>query len=397
MTGKHFGKTVTAALAVILLFSILIITISVLDDTVASARVTQGHINRLRNEKREYERQKREIQEKIDAYEFERLAEMTKKQVLDERIMLTGLEIENTNEIIEQYIILIREKEYEVVLAQNRENTQLQKYRSRVRDMEENGVISYLEIVFDSTSFSDLLARIDFVGDIMRADETLYNNLQDARNETEAAKEDLELTKEEMEEEKVSLELKEAELQEQLEEAHELILKLEADIETEQELRADVAAEEERVQKAINAAVAELQRQQERDRQRRAGGSATGTGRFMWPVGGTITSRFGMRNGRMHSGVDIAAGHGTTVVAADSGTVITSTYSSSYGNYIVISHGGGVTTLYAHLSSRSVSAGSTVSKGQAIGRVGSTGVSTGPHLHFEMSIGGSKVNPLNRL
>ena len=96
----------------------------------------------------------------------------------------------------------------------------------------------------------------------------------------------------------------------------------------------------------------------------------------------------------MHYGIDIGAGYGTIARAADDGTVITSTYNSSYGHYIVISHGNGMTTLYAHLSSRLVKAGDKVTQGQTIGKIGSTGASTGPHLHFEVSVNGSRVNPL---
>ena len=420
MLTRRFARTKSFILAVFMLISIIMPSIAGLDDTVASARVTQSHIDRLRAEKREYERQKREIQAKIETIEFERMNEMAKKEVLDQRIEVTGLEIKNTNEIIDQYYMLIREKEYEVFLAQDREETQLESYRNRVRAMEENGMITYLEIIFDSTSFSDLLARIDFVNDIMRADETSYINLQVARNETEEAKSVLEEAKAELDGEKEKLEVMEAELFEQLEEAHELIRKMEADLETESERRDQVAAEEDRVQRQINAAVEQLRAQQEAERQRRlqeqrqnASGSESGdsgssnnsappsggggTGQLMWPTGGSVSSGFGMRNGRMHQGIDILAPHGNVVVASDSGTVVTSTYGGGYGNYIVISHGNGMTTLYAHLSSRSVSAGTYVSKGQQIGLVGSTGNSTAPHVHLEVSVNGTRVNPMSYL
>jgi len=293
MNNKRFVRIVAIVLAIIMLLSVAMIAIEMLASSSASARVTQGQIDQLRSEKRDLERQKREIQSKINTIEFERMTELTKKGVLDDRIMLTGLEIDNINSIIAYYDILIREKEYEVYLAQGREDAQLQKYRNRVRDMEENGIISYLEIIFDSTSFSDMLARIDFVADIMRADESAYVDLIEARNETEAAKENLEQAKAEMDEEKEDLELKEAELFEQLEEAHALITKMENDIETEKQLRAMVIEEEARVQREINAKVEELRRQQEIERQRRlreqqrsSGGSGgvnavTGTGELM--------------------------------------------------------------------------------------------------------------------
>jgi len=415
MGNKRFVRIVAIILAFLMLLSVVLIAVEVLANSTASARVTQGQIDGLRERKRELEREKREIQSKINTIEFERMTEITKKEVLDSRIDLTGQEIDNVVSTIAYFDLLIREKEYEVYLAQTREDEQFEKYRNRVRSMEENGIITYLEIIFDSTSFSDMLARIDFVADIMRSDENAYNDLIDARNETESAKAALEETREEMDEEKEYLELKEAELLEQLDEAHELILRMEEDIDTERQLRDLVVSEEARVQREINAAVAELARQQELERQRRlraqqaaagtgvSSGTVTGSGQLMWPTSGPVTSGFGVRRHpvfgdmRMHSGIDIGAGHGATVVAADGGTVITSAYNASYGNYVVISHGGGITTLYAHLSSRSVSAGASVSKGQQVGLIGSTGISTGPHLHFEVMVNGSRVNPLSKL
>jgi len=398
MIGKYFVRTIASFLAVISLLPFVLITLDGFNPPAdARTRVTQAQINKLRDEKKDFERQKSEIQSRINNIEFSRMTEMTKKGVLDDRIMLTGLEIDNISMIIEQYGILIEEKEYEVFLAQNREDDQLQRYRSRVRDMEENGVISYLELVFDSTSFADMLARLDFISDIMRADERAYNDLIEARNETIAAKEILEQTKLEMEDEKLLLEDKELELYEQLEEASALIEAMEQDLELERALRAMVAEEEDRIQKEINEKVEILRREEA------ARNPVRGTGEFTWPASGRVSSGFGVRRHpvfggrRMHNGIDIAARHGTNVFAADSGSVIISTYGGGYGNYIVVSHGNGTTTLYAHLSSRKVSVGTAVKKGQVIGLIGSTGVSTGPHLHFEVSVSGKRINPLSKL
>ena len=414
MNSKKVVRMIAIILAIIMLFSIVMIAIDALAGTRASASVTQDQIRRLREEKKEYESEKREINSRINTIEFERMAEMDRKQVLDERISLTGREIDNINETINQYNMLITEKEYEIIIAQNREEEQLAKYKARVRDMEEKGIISYFEILFDSTSFSDLLARLDFVNDIMRADENVYNALQQAQQITVYAKEALEVTKAELNEELENLEILKAEIEVQLEEAHALILKMEADLELQRQLRDQVIESENRVQKEINALEEELRKQRELERQRllaaqRANQTTTstqyisGTGELMWPVNGRVTSYFGIRrhpvygDNRMHTGIDIAASHGTVIVAADSGVVLTSSYDSGYGNYVVVSHGGGVTTLYAHMSSRSVSVGTSVTKGQQLGLVGSTCVSTGPHLHFEVSVNGSRINPLNRL
>ena len=403
--NRKAARIIAIILALVMLLSI---GWMLLDALTASARVTQAEIDRLREEKRVYEKRKQELQSSINTIEFERKTEMAKKSVLDERISLTEMEIDNITAIIEQYVFLIVEKEADVSDAKDREEAQYAMYKSRVRDMEENGVISYLEIIFDSSSFSDLLARIDFVGDIMRADELTYNNLIKARLETEAAEQALRQTKLEMEGEKENLEVKREELGVQLDEANALIAEIQASLESETALYQEAAAEEAKIQREINAKAEEYRKQQEADRQA-AIGKVSGTGDLMWPVpsSGYISSGFGLRLHpvyrvmRQHYGIDIGAAHGASVIAADSGRVITSAYNSAYGNYIVVYHGtvNGVTmtTLYAHLSSRRVSEGADVVKGQIIGLVGSTGVSTGPHLHFEVTVNGSRVNPQSRL
>jgi len=409
--NRKVARIIALIMALVLLLSL---GYMVLDSVFASAGVSQSEINKLREEKKEYEKKKQEIQSRINTIEFERMSEVAKKTVLDDRISLTGMEIDNITATIEQYVLLIQDKEVELVEAKGREDSQFTRYKSRVRDMEENGVISYLEIVFDSTSFSDLLARIDFIGDIMRADEVTYNNLIAARLETKEAKDALEQTKVELEEEKADREDKLEELAIQLDEASALIEQIQATLESEQALYDEAATEAARIQRDINAKTEELRKQEEAAARRRAESQAAtqrtkGTGELMWPVpsSNNVTSGYGIRPHpvfrvmRQHWGIDIGARHGANVVAADSGTVITSSYNSSYGNYIVISHGNvngtTMTTLYAHLSSKRVSEGASVSKGQVIGLIGSTGISTGPHLHFEVTVNGSRINPLNRL
>jgi len=406
MNNRRVARIVAIILAAILLFSVLYGAIGAMT---ATAAPTQAEIDRLRNEKRELDQQRREIRARINTIEFERMGELAKKAVLDDQMILTGQEIENIRQTIDYYALLIVEKEMEVIAAQGREREQLNLYMRRVRDMEENGLISYLEILFDSTSFIDLLARLDFITDIMRADERAYYNLIQARQDTESAKAALEVTKAETEEEHLLLEERELELIEQLEEAGALILSLENDAERERELYAQASADADRMQREINAKVEELRREQERIRLQESQ-RVRGTGDLTWPAPGhnNITSNFGVRIHpiyrvqRQHYGIDINAPHGARVVAADSGTVIASSYDSGYGHYIVISHGSNkmgsnVTTLYAHLSSRGVKAGDTVARGDTIGRVGSTGTSTGPHLHFEVSINSTRVNPTRYL
>ena len=395
MKNRRVARIIAIVLAALMLFSVIWAAV---DALTAKAYVTQEEIDKLREEKKEYERRKLEIQSRINTIEFERMTEVAKKSVLDDRIMLTGMEIENIGATIDFYGVLISEKELEVAAAAEREEEQLQKYKARVRDMEENGIITYLGIVFESSSFSDLLARLDFVGDIMQADERIYKNLVAAREETFAAKEDLELTKQETENEKERLEEKLKELVTQIDEASALIKQIEDAREAESALYAAEAEEADRVQREINEKVDELRRQEAAAQ----AAKIRGTGQLMWPIpsSGIVTSEFGVRMHpvygvyRQHWGIDIQADYGVNIIAADAGSVIISEYNSSYGNYVVIDHGNGFTTLYAHMSTRLVSVGAAVGKGQVIGYVGTTGVSTGPHLHFEVSLGGEKVDPL---
>jgi murein DD-endopeptidase MepM/ murein hydrolase activator NlpD len=125
-------------------------------------------------------------------------------------------------------------------------------------------------------------------------------------------------------------------------------------------------------------------------------GRVSGAG-LIWPVGGPVTSGFGMRWGRMHQGIDIGAGYGAPIHAAKAGTVIFVGQMSGYGNVVIIDHGGGFSTLYAHQSQLAASDGASVGQGDVVGYIGSTGHSTGPHLHFETRVNGSPQNPRNYL
>ena len=126
-------------------------------------------------------------------------------------------------------------------------------------------------------------------------------------------------------------------------------------------------------------------------------GAAPSASGFIWPASGPVTSPFGWRWGRMHEGIDIGAPYGAPIVAAAAGTVIYCGWMSGYGNLVAIDHGGGISTAYGHQSSIAVACGQHVDQGQTIGYVGSTGHSTGPHLHFEVRVNGSPVDPLGYL
>lgn len=391
MTRKWFIRVVALLMALLMLLSVLYVVVG----SITASAVSQSQIDTLKKQQNEIAKKKQEIQSQINSMEYDQKSALAKKEVLDSQIQLTQDDIVNINEQIAIYTQLIEDKKVEVIQKQQNEDDQWVRYKLRMRTMEENGTISYISVIFNSNSFSDLLARVDVVGQIMQYDDNLYKELKTAKQATIDAQVSLEASKVAQESEKADLVVKEAELQTQLDSADTLLQKIEADIAAAKELyqKEDAAAKD--IQADINKKTEELKKQTQQ---------VAGTGTLIWPVPSNhiVTSQFGQRyhpiyhEYRMHNGIDIGGKYGASIVASDSGTVIISTYSSSYGNYIVVSHGGGITTLYAHLSSRLVKVNDKVNQGDVIGKLGSTGASTGPHLHFEVSENGARTNPLKQ-
>lgn len=392
MRQKKFVQIVAVILAVILFLSLVVGVIGY----TALASTSQDEIDALQAEADELERKKAEAESQINSLEFEQMSCLAKKEVLDEQVLLTEAEIKNLNTRIATYDSLIAQKEIEVIEAQNKEERQLELYKFRVRSMEENGKISYLAVIFDAANFADLLARLDFIHEVMKYDEELYDNYVASKLNTIAVKKELEDAKAEQETARDELLIKKEELDLKVEEAQNYLIQIESSLESYEKYCAELDEAQIELEKIISDKTAELERIQQQQ-------MLQGTGSFKWPTPSSniITSLFGTRLHpiynyyRTHYGVDIGAYYGSDIIAADRGTVTVSAYHWSYGNYIVINHGNGYVTLYAHLSSRLVSAGDEVSQGEVIGLVGSTGDSTGPHLHFEIRQNGTCINPLD--
>jgi murein DD-endopeptidase MepM/ murein hydrolase activator NlpD len=254
--------------------------------------------------------------------------------------------------------------------------------------------VDYWSVLFRATSFSDLLGRLDIINEIMEYDQRVMDDLKKLQEEIAARKADLENQKAESEAAKATLVSQKSELDRQREEANELVKQLQADTAEAKAEMAAVAAEEEAIL-AEALRLSKLYAQQNQDPATQGG--------YIWPVDSRyITSTVGGRaspggvGSTNHKGTDIGrVGYTSPIYASKGGTVIVSQYTKSYGNYVVITHGDGNTTLYAHMSSRKVSVGQRVKQGDVIGITGSTGNSTGPHLHFEITEGGVRINPLS--
>lgn len=387
MKRKWFIRIVAIIMAVLMAASVIYIAV----DSLTAGAVTQSEIDNLKKQQQEIQKKQQELQSTINSLDYERKTALAKKKVLDDQIELTQEDIENTILQIETYEALIEEKKQEVIEAQRIEDEQWALFKLRMREMEEYGSISYISVIFDANSFSDLLARINDVGEIMQYDQRLYEQLKASKQATIEAKASLEKSLKEQEAEKANLLIKNQELEAQLAAADALLDEIEKNIDEAKKLYQEELEAGKKIQNLINKKTEQLKQQQ-----------VKGTGSFIWPTPSSnrVTSLYGNRKHpifkeyRMHTGIDIGAKYGSSVMAADGGVIIISEYSSSYGHYIVISHGNGMTSLYAHLSKRLVKEGEKVNQGQKIGLVGSTGNSTGPHLHYEISKNGSRVNPL---
>ena len=253
----------------------------------------------------------------------------------------------------------------------------------------EEGDISYLEVLLGAEDMQDFLTRYDLLNRILQQDRDLIAAVQDKKEALGSKKTTLENQKVELEENQQSKKEKQEVLDEQID-AKKIIL-------------SDVQKEKKAYEQALKELEASSRQLEEMIQQMQSGGepSKAGTGTMTWPVPGytTITSDYGMRYhpilkvNKLHTGMDIGVPSGVAIHAADSGTVIYSGWMNGYGQVIVIDHGSGISTLYAHQSALLASKGATVNKGQVIGKVGSTGWSTGPHLHFEVRVNGTPVNP----
>ena len=397
-----------------------------------ASAVTQQDIANLKSKAQSLNAQKAQIQSELNKVANSKNSAMQQKQLLEQKINVLREQIAVSEQAIASLTAQIGQKEKELEEAKAEEARYFDLFCERVRSMEEDGDISYWTVLFNAGSFSDFLDQMTAIGEIMDYDQEIRDQLEAARIKVEQAKAELEEAKAEEEQVRASLTAQKADLQAEENKVEALIAQLNsqsaayagqmedlqedadamakqiaqaektyaAQIEAQRKAAAAKAAQE----AAARAAAAQAAKAAQSGTQT-AAPTRTGSGGMIWPLSGytRVSSPFGYRicpfHGReLHGGVDIPAPGGTPIMAAKSGVVVLSTYGSSYGNHVAISHADGTRTMYCHMSSRAVSAGQTVGQGQVIGYVGSTGSSTGNHLHFEVWTGSSsssRVNPLN--
>lgn len=417
-------KKIVSAIAIVLALLMLIgLVVSVMPASVFAdgeedfSVNTQGSLEELQARKEELEAKAEQSKNTIEELQNGQAALIDQKAAYDERDSYLREQIAITDEQIELYRGLIETKKQEVDAAKALEDQQLERYRARVRAMEENGGYNILAVILHADSLSSLLAGIDDIRDIMESDRRLEEQYIAAREEHERIQAEYEAEKESYEATMAELEGEETRLKDVIQETETLMEKLAEEIdqnaaEYEAALAAIQTADE-----AIDAKIAQLyaaylaslgvNASEGTLSMDSSGGYITYTGAsgtFVWPVPGcyNVSSEYGARVhpitgevGKMHYGMDIDGyGHdGGDIVACDGGVVTTVGYNSGYGNYIIVDHGNGVQTLYAHMSGTAAYEGMTVGQGETIGYLGATGMATGTHCHLEVFVDGQNVDP----
>lgn len=275
---------------------------------------------------------------------------------------------------------------------------QVQVFNSRVKDIYINGSVGYLEVLLNSKSIADFLDRYEYMKVIVAQDSSMVQIIETKQAEINRKKAELESKEARIEQLKTSTEQAKVESEVQKEE-HSKMLATAQDNLAKYEDELDKLAEQE------SKKMAEVIRLRQQKKSGSGSTTITHSGIMTWPLPGhsRISSPYGWRMHpilgveKFHTGLDIPAPSGTSIHSAQGGQVIFSGTMNGYGNVVVVDHGDGISTLYAHMKSRAVSVGQDVEKGETIGRVGSTGRSTGPHLHFEVRKGGDPINPMSYL
>ena len=358
--------------------------------------VTQSEIDALKAEQAASQARQDELEEQLADVEADQAEAQQRRQLLQAQLDAINNEIENIDKQIAYYDAEIAQKEAEQAEAEANEEAQYELFCQRVRAMEEEGTVSYWSILFNSESFSELLDRLADIDAVMAYDNQVMDELIAIREEIIALRTQLETSRAEEQAARDQQAAKQAEQQAKVAEAQKLLDQINADVaEVNRQLDAESEAAAE-----IQAEIAQKQKQLEEQR-RQNNITIDSETSYLWPLPGyyRLSSLFGYRihpitgEAHSHTGIDIPAPGNTPILACKSGQVVTSAYHYSYGNYVVIDHGNGNSTLYAHMSSRAVSEGDMVTQGQTIGYVGTTGSSTGNHLHLEVRDNYTRVDP----
>lgn len=351
--------------------------------SVSEAASLQERINQAAQQKKDAQAGKAASQEKLDDV----LAQVAE---LDEEAEMINAELSAIDEIIAETDGKIAEKEAEIADYEQQIADKDAVFCARLKAMDESNTASYIDLLLNSQSISDFVSNIETIREITEYEQGIINEMIALKQSVEASRNELVTYRSEQEEARGLVQEKQQELNAKIAEKQSYIDSLEADLEEYDRVYQAAKAEEESLRRSISGSVS------------RSSGAVTYSGGvFCWPAPSYsyISSQFGYRKHpvygttKYHSGMDMAAPGGSNILAAADGVVTLARWNGGYGNCVVIDHGGGLATLYGHAQKLLVSSGQQVTKGQVIALVGTTGVSTGNHLHFEVLLNGSVTDP----
>lgn len=356
-----------------------------------ASAITQADIDEMKDDLDAIADQIENAKAQLEQLAGDKAQALEELRLLDQQVVLISDQIAETDRVIAEYDNLIAVKMAEIAEIEAKEAAQYDLFCRQVRSMEEQGSVSYLSILFDCADFSELLDRAMMISEIMDYNNDIINMLLDTREQLAAVQVELEAERADQQVLRDQQAVSKAELEVQQAAAAALAQKIinqEAGYEATLE---ELEKADEQLKKEMKEAQEELERQQ-----------LAAEGDWYWPVPGyyTLTSGFGWRTHpiygtrKYHNGTDIGGAniYGKAVGAVRSGVVTTAGRHINYGNYVVVTHAGGYQSLYAHMSRLAVSKGDTVKQGQTVGYVGSTGLSTGPHLHLEIWLDGVRTD-----
>lgn len=381
-------KKITVVMTIILSIMSFCIFLSPNQSNTGTVTVEAATQAELEKKQAQLEKEQANIKSQLSTVREKAASAQEELDTINELVDNLQSQVDTLNASIEATEAEIAELEAEIEAREEEIDANYDSFKQRLRAIYMSGDLTGgLEVLLSTDSYDDLLVRMYYIEKTSEYTQEIIDAITVDKATYEDKMVTVETKRAALDSQRVTLNAKKTELDEEKAAAEKLLKEI-------QDEQTALEEEQKKIDEQMVVAKAQLDALIAAETKKDVGSTYVGGG-FKWPTPGygTITSPYGMRWGKLHKGIDIGAPTGAKIIASNEGKITTSAFNSSYGNYVIVNHGGGYMTVYAHMSKRLVSVGQYVAKGQTIGLVGSTGHSTGPHLHFEIRVNGTAVNP----